>query len=191
MNKPVNLLKSIVNVIFVLLVVLLIIVTVTSLLTQFGGAGSLIFGKYGFGRIVTGSMEPDLPTGSFVLVKKVEISTLQIGDVIMFFSDDPDVPEGMPVSHAIVRVETDENGSLLFITKGTANDIEDMYPVRSEAVIGKVVWHSMTLGSIVKFSQQSYVYPILIVLLGINLILNLTVVVSEAKALRQAEQQDI
>lgn len=187
MKKAKRLLKAIVNIVFVVLIVLLVAVTVMSLLARIGGSGNLLFGKYGFGRIVTGSMEPDIPTGSFVLVEKTDPDMLQVSDVVMFLSDDPDVPEGMPVSHRIVRIEYDEDGTRRFITKGTANPIEDTYPVYDDAVIGKVIMHSVFLGHVVGFSQQSYIYPILIVLLAINLVLNLVIVIGEAKALRAAD----
>ncbi len=190
MNTAKRLLKTIGNLFFVLLVSALVFVTAVAVLARIGGSGNMLFGKYGFGRIVTGSMEPDIPTGSFVLVEKMDASDLQIGDVIMFHSDDPDVPEGMPVSHAITQINSIDNGTRSFTTKGTANAIEDTYPVREEAVIGKVVWHSMALGSVVAFSQQTYIYPVLILLLGANLIFNMTVVVGEAKALRNKEEQN-
>lgn len=187
MNRFKRLLKTTVNVLFTVLIVLLILVTLTSLLARISAGGNRLFGKYGFGRILTGSMEPDIPTGSFVLVETTPPETLAVGDVIMFCSDDPDVPEGMPVSHRIERIEYDEGGTRRFITKGTANAIEDTYPVYDKAVIGKVVWTSTVLGSIVAFSQQSYIYPVLIVLLLINFGVDLVIVIDEAKALRAGD----
>lgn len=82
--------------------------------------------------VVSGSMEPEIPTGSLVLIKGTEAREVQAGDVIAFY--------GGPDSNAIITHRVVENSVVMgeFITKGDANEKEDMNPVAYSEFIGKV-----------------------------------------------------
>ena len=88
-----------------------------------------------FGRTVvwvqTGSMEGTIPARSFISVKKADGDEVKKGDVIMFYSRDPQI-FGMLNTHRVV--DTDENGD--FITKGDANASNDRYAVKKSDVVG-------------------------------------------------------
>ena len=162
--------KAFSDVLFVLVIVAFVIVTVVAVLSNINmRQNKLLFGSFGFGHVLTGSMEPDIPTGSFVLIRDAHADTLCVGDVIMFRSKDPSVPENLPVCHQIVRIEQ-EGGERLFFTKGTANEIEDTYPVDAESIIGIVTYHSEWIGKVIGLSQSAYVYPVLILLLAVSMI---------------------
>ena len=79
----------------------------------------------------------------------------------------------------ILRIETDENGSMRFITKGTANPAEDEYPVFEDDIIGKVVFTSSSIGSLIKISQSPYIYPVLILLLFVSMIQSILDVIKQ------------
>ncbi|MBQ3069735.1 MAG: signal peptidase I [Clostridia bacterium] len=164
-----------------LLVLIALLITVNNL----AGNGRTVLGGFGFARVATGSMEPDIPTGSFILFQQTDVEALVPGDVITFWSDDPKIPSGYPVSHRIVRIE-ETDGVRTFITKGTANSIEDPYPVYGEDVVGKVIWHSALIGWIIGIAQSTYTLPILIVILLCCLVFNAVNVVKEAKKLSDA-----
>ncbi len=177
-----KLLKIISNVLFGVTIGLLVIVALLITMSNSSGNGRQMFGGFGFARVATGSMEPVLPTGCFILIEQVDSEALLEGDTITFWSDDPKVPEGFPVSHRIERIE--QNGSeRIFITKGAANTIEDPYPVYDDDIIGKVVWHSVALGAIIAFAQSPYVLPILIGVLVVCMVINIVSVVREAQKL--------
>ena len=89
--------------------------------------------------VLTGSMEPSVPVGSVVYAKAVEPSTLETGDIAVFYDGRNDIP----VTHRVVENQT-ENGQL--ITKGDANDSADLAPIPYPNVIGKVVLHLPVLG---------------------------------------------
>lgn len=86
-----------------------------------------VFG-YRAGRVLTGSMEDALPTGSVVLIK--ETKEVREDDIIFFIAED-----GTYVVHRYI--DTNEDGTL--ITKGDANKYADFDPVTLEQVQGKVV----------------------------------------------------
>lgn len=83
-------------------------------------------------KVVTGSMEPSIHEGDYILIKKTDVSKLQEGDIICFYSKDSAI-YGMPNTHRIVKVLDD--GS--FVTKGDANQSEDAVSVSADTVIGK------------------------------------------------------
>ncbi|MCI5902050.1 MAG: signal peptidase I [Blautia sp.] len=110
---------------------------------------------FGFGRlkcytVLSGSMEPEYPTGCLIFVKPAGKQNLKEGDVITFRRGD------MIVTHRITEVFTKENNSseVLFRTKGDANDTEDEGIVKREDVIGVPVWKIPGLGYAVIFFQN-------------------------------------
>ena len=83
-------------------------------------------------KVVTGSMEPSIHVGDYIILKQTEPENLQEGDVICFYSMDSAI-YGKPNTHRIVSVLDD--GS--FVTKGDANPINDRVTVAPETIIGK------------------------------------------------------
>ena len=90
-----------------------------------------VFGKTIL-KVVTGSMEPSISVGDYIIVEKTDTSTLQKDDIIAFYSEQTDI-YGMLVTHRIVDIE--EDGT--FITKGDANPISDEVPVKADRIVGK------------------------------------------------------
>ena len=90
-------------------------------------------------NVVSGSMEPAIPVGSMVFVKGVDWQEIVPGDVIAFGSD------GTVVTHRVVESHMFEQE---FITKGDANENEDMTAVAYTDLIGRVERHVPYLGEI-------------------------------------------
>ena len=87
--------------------------------------------------VVSGSMEPNIPVGSIVYSEKTDPAT---GDVIVFV----DPSRGTtPITH---RVVTNNPFTQNIITKGDANENQDVNPVTYENVIGKVAVHVPRVG---------------------------------------------
>lgn len=80
--------------------------------------------------VLSGSMEPNYPTGSLIAVKEIEVEELKEGDVITYKLSGTTI-----ATHRIVEV-LDEDNSLKFRTKGDANEDADASPVIAENVIG-------------------------------------------------------
>ena len=93
--------------------------------------------------VVSGSMEPAIPVGSYVYSRNCEPKTLKRGDVIVFSRASED---SIPVTHRVVENRTGEES---IITKGDANPVEDFSPVAYENVMGKVILSVPYLGKLV------------------------------------------
>lgn len=91
--------------------------------------------------VLTGSMEPNIPVGSLIYVKSVEPELLQPGDVALFYEGVGDVP----IAHRVVE---NVYGESELITKGDANEKNDIAPIPYQNVIGKVLVHIPVLGRI-------------------------------------------
>ena len=81
----------------------------------------------------TGSMEPEIKIGEFVLIKQV--SKYNIGDIITFKDQDDFL-----VTHRIIDLKEKE-----ILTKGDNNDLEDEW-IFIEDIEGKVIFKSKILG---------------------------------------------
>lgn len=82
--------------------------------------------------IVSGSMEPSIPVGSVVYAKAAEPGGIQPGDVVVFYGGHA---SDTVITHRAVENHTAEQELL---TKGDANDGNDMLPISYSNVIGKV-----------------------------------------------------
>lgn len=107
-----------------------------------------------FGRaavwVMTPSMEPTIPERSYILIKEIKnknISEIEVGDVIMFSSEDPEL-NGANNTHRVVEIKGDREE---FITKGDANLLQDSTPVKPENVRGIYVKNLPVLTAIGRF----------------------------------------
>ena len=85
-------------------------------------------------EVVSGSMEPAIPVGSVVYVKETKAAEAEEGDVIAFYSA---AGSGAVIIHRVVQNQV-VSGEL--ITKGDANEKEDLNPVSYDYYLGKVVF---------------------------------------------------
>lgn len=90
--------------------------------------------------VVSGSMEPTIPVGSIVYSKNEDPSTMNVGDVIVFLNE---AQGRAPITHRIVSNDT-VTGTI--ITKGDANESEDIHPVPYNKVLGRVEAHVPRIG---------------------------------------------
>ena len=178
---------NIINVISVLLIIVAVFVLLTVLFTKSGEAANL-FGYSAF-RVSTGSMEPTLPVNTFIVVKETEAEDLKVGDVITFYSNDPDLG-GAVNTHRIVSIEQSATG-YEFTTKGDANNIEDKYVIPYKRIIGKMVFSSVFVGKLVRLLSNPLIFaPIIIIPLLIIVISNLAKTVKIAKNIADEEEEE-
>ena len=107
-----------------------------------------IFGGIELKIVQSGSMEPEIPVGSLLIVRAVD--TYKVGDVITF---GPDTKKQIPTTHRIIE-ETKNNGVTQFTTKGDANTVNDEKPVYKKDIIGKVVLSVPKLGFVLDFARE-------------------------------------
>lgn len=95
-------------------------------------------------EIYSGSMTPEYPINTIVIVKKVDAGSLKVGDVISFYSVNSEI-SGATNTHRIKEIRYSKGGGRVFVTKGDANDLPDEDMVYQDKIVGKVVY---SLGAI-------------------------------------------
>lgn len=97
--------------------------------------------------VLSGSMEPTIPTGSQIVVERVEsdedIAEIALGDVITFL---PHPGDPTLVTHRVVQVHQHSDGSTSFTTRGDNNDADDPERVAAKQVRGTLLYHVPWMG---------------------------------------------
>lgn len=82
--------------------------------------------------VLSGSMEPEIQAGSIVYIdKNIEIEEIQEKDIIGYCMNNE-----VKVVHRIVQLDRENH---MVVTKGDANQVEDITPVPFERIEGKVI----------------------------------------------------
>ncbi|MFF8535475.1 signal peptidase I [Streptomyces sp. SAS_267] len=102
-------------------------------------AVSVKSGKWQASSVLSGSMEPTLPTGSVVIAQRKPVTSLKVGDIVIFHR--PDEPERQVV-HRIVKITPSTRGPVLE-TKGDANRTQDPWHVRPQDDTAWIVRHDV------------------------------------------------
>lgn len=117
--------------------------------------------------VLTGSMSPDMPPGTLVVVKPIDPMQIGVGDVITY-----QLESGVPtvVTHRVVAQGLNAEGQPVFQTQGDANDDPDRLWVMPVQVRG-VKWYSVPyLGRVNNAlngsERQMAVYVVAALLLG-------------------------
>ncbi|MGN0538154.1 MAG: signal peptidase I [Acutalibacteraceae bacterium] len=126
-----GLLKKILTVVCNVFLCVCVLFTVYIMVSSMNGRVADIFGK-SILRVVSGSMEPSIYEGDYILVEKIPCEQLKKGDIITFYSENKSI-YGMPNTHRIIDINDD--GS--FVTKGDANINADEEVVTQDKIIGK------------------------------------------------------
>ena len=181
--------KYVLRAINVVAAVVIAVALVVLLRTVFTPAGEVpTIGGYGFMRTLTGSMEPAIPVHSLVVVQETDPESLQEGDIITFRATEGSL-EGALNTHRITSVY-EQDGQLMFRTKGDANAVEDAEPVASVNVVGRVVFVSAALGTVVSLLSNPLVFfPLIVVPLIVLCALEVVKLVKTTKEVARAEDE--
>lgn len=99
-----------------------------------------IAGKSMF-RVVTGSMEPTIPTGAVLICQETDIEDIKKDDIVCYRTRVTEI-EGYIVTHRVMSIQKDKAGTIYLETRGDANLSSDPYFVDYTSLIGKVTWFS-------------------------------------------------
>lgn len=107
-------------------------------------------------NIISGSMEPAIPVGSAIFVRRADPAALVPGEVIAFERG------GAVVAHRVVE------NNIALTTRGDANEAPDPMPVTYEQVIGRVEYSLPGLGGLLELltSGAGRLYAVGLVLAG-------------------------
>lgn len=117
-------------------------------------------GGYSGMLVLTESMQDAIPKGSFILTKSVPAEELAVGDDISYM-----VNPTTSVTHRIISVHPQADGTLSFRTQGLNNPTPDSSLVPAYNIVGKVIYHSLFLGLLAKGVSDNW--PLLLFLLGV------------------------
>ena len=87
--------------------------------------------------VMSGSMEPAIPTGAVVVVKRVPADSVKVGDVVSFRSPEQG---GRVLTHRVVSVAA-VDGRVEVETRGDANTGTESWAIDPQGVVGRVVFH--------------------------------------------------
>ena len=138
--------------------------------STFDRADRNLFGYKAFIVLSDSMSATDFDAGDIVFVKEVDPSTLKVGDIIAFRSQDPD-NYGETVTHKIRKFTTDHNGDPAFTTYGTTTDTDDKYPVGHAYILGKYQFRLPKIGSFFNFLKTTPGYIVCIFLPFLILVL--------------------
>lgn len=184
-----NVFIKIVNFLSIFIITAAVLVLLSVVMTKSGDIPSVM--GYSLFRVMTGSMEPAIPTNSVIVTHAVEATEIEVGDVISYFSKDPTL-RGAVNTHRVVDIY-EEDGKLIYQTRGDANNAKDLYPPTADEIIGEVVFSSYLLGMVVRLISNPLVFfPLILIPLLVLLILNLIKAYRMAANIaRQEEEQAI
>lgn len=98
--------------------------------------------------VTSGSMTPEYPRGSVVVVVPTQPEEIQIGDDITFQGPVADTL----VTHRVIDIDTENR---VFYTQGTNNSVPDSSPPPFETLIGKVEYSIPYVGHLVELLKTT------------------------------------
>lgn len=157
MKKILQIIKIILNTIFNITIVLLLLILLYTCYNRFIlRDSSSIIKDYYFYKVISGSMEPELKIGDYILVHKQD--DYKTGDIITFHDG-----EGY-VTHRIKEMTKSE-----VITKGDANNTEDA-PINKKNIKGKYIKKINKFGKLYEFFNNKQT---ILIIIGVVIILKI------------------
>lgn len=126
--------KLAIRTVYYLLVIICMAVIGAILWSRITGGEPSFYG-YQLKTVLSGSMEPEIQTGSVIAIspqRPEAMKRFEAGDIITFRAD-----EQRLITHRIIEVRTSESGGqILYRTQGDNNDAPDSALVRPDNIIG-------------------------------------------------------
>ena len=194
MKKALNIVKTVFLWLIVLTAVAMMVFTIVSVNT-FDRNDRDIFGLRCYIVLSDSMSATDFDAGDLVLIKEVDPTTLQAGDIIAYQSQNSE-NYGATVTHKIRAKTTDRNGNPGFITYGTTTGVDDETVVTYPFILGKYQLALPGVGTFFQFlkTPQGYIVCILIPFLllilyqGLNCVKIFKMYKAEQMAQLQAEK---
>ena len=148
--------KKICNVLNTIIILLLIIVAGILIVPQMLGMNTL--------AVLSGSMQPNIPVGSLIIIDDVKFDDLKVDDVITY-----KVNSSTLVTHRIVSLDSNKQE---MITKGDANEVDDGSPISYQNVVGKLLFTVPLLGYLSVYMKTPLGIAILCGIIFVLIVLN-------------------
>lgn len=127
----------------------------------------------------TGSMEPELNTNDFLVIKKFDFNEIAVGDYIAFEFEVTvnDSAKKLVITHAVIAV-LDNGEQKMYVTKGINADGYDAKPVTVDGAnntnkyLGKFSYKSSNLGKVMAY----FISPFGVIMVLINTACIITII---------------
>ena len=168
MKKVLRIIKNIFTGLMVVLAIVMMLFTMVSII--FNSTDKSILGYKAYIVLSDSMSKTDFDAGDLIIVKEVDSSTLQEGDIIAYISQNSE-SYGEVITHKI-RSLTTNNNEPGFITYGTTTDTNDSTIVTYPYVLGKYSFHIPKLGTFFNYLKTTpgYITCILIPFLTLIII---------------------
>lgn len=156
-TTPLHKILTVVGIVLCVILLPILIINITLIIKSYTSPDEVpTIGGWAPLIVLTDSMkggEANINGGDLIFVKSGAPEEVAVGDVIAFF--DPASKSGSILTHRVVRVETAEDGSLEFITKGDANNTEDPDAVPEANLVGEYQFRIAGAGTVAMFMQTT------------------------------------
>ena len=177
--------KKILKIVLVSVLILILLLTVTIVIgTVFRDEKLLSPWGTGFFVIASGSMEPNIPNGSIIIVTAVGKDEISEKDVITFFTGEGN---NIVATHRVREIIVDGD-EYVYITRGDVNDVDDS-PLSYDRVIGRVSYVVPGSGFIFRWIGNAKYVGIAII--GVGVLLCCSGFVSAAKKKKKSVEKEI
>ena len=166
-GKTKKILKRVSSVLITALIAAMVLAVIYFMYCNITGKVAFI-GKYAAVKVLTPSMEPTIPAGSYIIAEKTDADSVREGDVIMFYSRDPAI-YGKINTHRVVQIVEDTSGRR-FVTRGDNNPGNDTSPVYDEDVIGRYVKNAGAMMAFAGFFSSPYVFVLAVIVPSLILV---------------------
>ncbi len=117
-----------------------------------------------FLNILTGSMTPTMPVNTVVVVKKIPISQVELGDVITFKMGDSNV------THRVVEINNSNRNTVLYTQGDAAQNQGSRETVTEDNFVGVVVFHIPYLGVLLNLIKDNIIIITVCIVLALFII---------------------
>ena len=117
-----------------------------------------------FLNILTGSMTPTMPVNTVVVVKKIPIDQVELGDVITFKMGDSNV------THRVVEINNSGRNTVLYTQGDAAQNQGSRETVTEDNFVGVVVFHIPYLGVLLNLIKDNIIIITVCIVLALFII---------------------
>ncbi len=136
--------------------------------------------------IVSPSMEPLIPEYSYIQIERASAADIEVGDIIMFYSDDPRI-EGFLNTHKVVEIIGDHEE---FVTRGINNPTNDELTAKADKLVGRYTKNLPFLTALMRFFLSPSGFIIIVLLfVAITLALVLPDIIKYSKDKRAKDRE--
>lgn len=117
-----------------------------------------------FLNILTGSMTPTMPVNTVVVVKKIPIDQVELGDVITFKMGDSNV------THRVVEINNSGRNTVLYTQGDAAQNQGSRETVTEDNFVGVVIFHIPYLGVLLNLIKDNIIIITVCIVLALFII---------------------